>query len=253
MVLFDSHTHLCDPAFADDWEAALERARSAGVANLVDVGYDRATIDRSQAIAEQAVGVYTAAGFHPHEAGHVGNADISWLREKLRHPSCVALGEIGLDFVKNYADRDSQYGLLDKMLELAKQVAKPVIFHSRGAEIEVLEKAQSAGIGRAVFHCYTGPENAARRIIEAGYYLSFAGYVTFPKGWPNWIGRISLNRILIETDAPYLAPVPRRGKRNEPAFVEFTCKRLAEGLGMAPQELAEITSENARRFFGLTA
>ncbi len=252
MLLFDSHTHLCDRAFIGEVDAAVERALRAGVETLVDVGYDRETIERSAEISRNHSNVFSAFGFHPHEAGKISPNDIDWLKMQLANPRCIAFGEIGLDFVKNYSDRDSQFSLFEKMMALARILGKPIIFHSRGAEAEVLARACALGVKKAVFHCYTGPEDVAVKIVEAGYYLSFAGYLTFPKGWPAWMGKIPLERIMIETDAPYLTPVPFRGKRNEPAFVEYTCKRLALGLGQPADEIARVTTENAKRFFGLT-
>lgn len=250
-MLFDSHAHLNDPQYAGDLSAVLKRAQEAGVGAIVDIGYDRKTIARSREISEANEWIYSAFGFHPHEANQISDSDFDWLREQLQYPKCVALGEIGLDAVKNYSPMDVQQKVLHRLMELAGEIGKPVIFHSRGKEKEVLDTAISAHIEKAVFHCYTGDIQTARLIWEQGYYLSFAGFVTFPKGFPSWLAEVPRDRILIETDCPYLAPVPNRGKRNEPAFLAHTCQRIAEHLQISAEEFARLTTENAKRFYNI--
>lgn len=250
-MLFDSHAHLNDLQYANDIGQVLERAKDAGIEAIVDIGWDRHTIERSKQISETYSWVYSAFGFHPHEAKQVTREDLKWLREQLQYPRCMAFGEIGLDTVKNYSSIEIQKKILEQQLELAKEIEKPVIFHSRGGEKQVLDRAISVGIKKAVFHCYTGDKSTAEKILEQGYYISFAGFVTFPKGLPDWLDRVPLNRLLIETDCPYLAPVPNRGKRNEPCNIVYTCRKIAEALKMSEEEVANITTANAREFYGI--
>jgi TatD DNase family protein len=251
MVLFDSHAHLCDPVFTSCLPQILDRASQAGVSRIVDVGYNRPTIERSVQISSFNENVFSAFGFHPHDAKDVKPGDIAWLLEKMNSPKCVAMGEIGLDAVKTYSPMPQQKALLFELLALAREANKPVIFHSRGAEAEVLQAAVSLGISQAVFHCYTGSPETAQQIIQGGYYISFAGFLTYKKGLPEWLSQIPDERILIETDCPYLAPVPFRGKQNEPSYISHTNLALAKALNLSPEECAGITARNASRFFGI--
>lgn len=251
MTLFDSHAHLCDRQYEKDLPEVLDRAARAGVKWILDVGYDRATILRSREIAEQSPRVYSAFGFHPHDAKTVNDEDYHWLEEQLGHPKCRALGEIGLDTFKNYSPLDDQIRVLEKQLDLARTVNKPVIFHSRGAEAKVLEIARDKGITNAVFHCYTGDEQTALAIVAAGFSLSFTGTITYGKTPPTWISGLPLDRVMVETDCPYLSPVPLRGKRNEPAHLVHTLAALAKLMGVKEEILATATSENAAAFFSI--
>ena len=250
-MLFDSHAHINDKVFRDDLDLVLERAKAADVQYIVDIGYNRATIEQSEVISKRIPWIFSAFGFHPHDSKDIETADLEWLKEKLINPKCVAIGEIGLDYVKKHSPVNSQIKVLNNQLEIAKESKLPVIFHSRGAEDVVLKTALSRGIEKAVFHCYTGGEETAVKILESGYFISFAGFITYKKEPPEWIKRISLEQLLIETDSPYLAPVPYRGKRNEPSHVVHTCAKLAETLNLSAEELAEITLANAMTFFGI--
>jgi TatD DNase family protein len=250
-MLFDSHAHLNDPKYSDDLDSVLARARTAGVGRIVDVGWDKETIPRSRNISERYDWIYSAFGFHPHEASGITEDDLEWLRQELSYDRCVALGEIGLDTVKNYSPIEEQRRVLRSQLELAKSLNKPVLFHSRGGEAEVLDTAVQYGVTRAVFHCFTGAGEIARQIIEKGYFISLAGFVTFARGMPDWISDLPLNKLLLETDCPYLTPVPFRGKRNEPSFIQYTCTTLAAVLGVSEKELEDITTANAMKFYNI--
>jgi TatD DNase family protein len=248
-MLFDTHAHLNDPVFLPDFKDVLTRAQEAGVRLLLDVGFSRQTITRSKEISSQNSWIYSAFGFHPHEAEKISNEDFDWLKNQLEDSRAVAIGEIGLDFVKSYAPVEIQREVFRKQLEIGADLKKPVILHSRGAEQEVLGICKLLGVKKAVFHCFTGSEETAKQIIDAGYFISFAGFVTFPKGLTEYVASLPTERIFIETDCPYLAPVPKRGKRNEPANVKIICDKLAQIFKMDTGELAKITFDNAVNFF----
>jgi TatD DNase family protein len=255
MVLFDSHCHLTDERFADDVDAVLERARAAGVAGLVSIASDAADAAAAAALAARHTDVWCTAGIHPHAADS-GDADararVSALAAEER---VVALGETGLDYHYDNAPRDVQRRLFDWHLALAATTGLPVVVHSRDAEEDTAAAVRNAGDSvTGVLHCFTAGRALLACALEAGWYVSFAGLITFR----NWLGadllqQVPADRLLFETDSPYLAPVPQRGKRNEPAFVRHTCTAAAGVLGADPAELALRTTRNARRFYGIDA
>lgn len=250
-MLFDSHAHLNDPAFLPDFPDVLDRAKKADIRYILDVGFDRETIMRSKEISSQIPWIYSAFGFHPHEADKISGGDFDWLKMQLLDSRAVAIGETGLDFVKTYSSHVNQRNVFRKQLEIASEINKPLILHSRGAEQEVLETCIASKVNLAVFHCFTGNAEIANKIIKAGYFISFAGFITFPKGLPDYIAILPKDRILIETDCPYLAPVPFRGKRNEPSFVKTICEKLAQAFKMEADEFAKITFDNAINLFAI--
>lgn len=248
-MLIDSHAHLCDAKYSRIVEQIIAEASQTGVKKIVDVGYNRETIERSTRISAQYDSVFSAFGFHPHDAKSVTVADIEWLLEQLGNPKCAAVGEIGLDGQKEYSPMPVQIEILEKILDAVKDTGKPVVLHSRGREEEVLDRVSRAGIQKAVFHCYTGDLQTARKIIDRGYYLSFTGIITFPKARPDWLGKIPSDRIMLETDCPYLAPVPKRGKINKPSYLPYICQRAADLYGISTAEMAEITTRNCEEFY----
>ncbi len=250
-MYFDSHAHINDSKFSEDIDDVVKRARDAGVEYIIDVGYNKDTIKQSLIISKRYSNVFSVLGIHPQDAKDFPLSEIEWLKEQLCTDKCVGFGEIGLDYAKKYSDEKTQTNLLSAQLELAQEINKPLIFHSRDAEQEVLDMAVDKRIKSAVFHCYTGDYKTAMNIINNGYYLSFTGIVTFKNGMPGWINEIPLNRILIETDCPYLAPVPYRGKRNEPSYISNTCSVLAKEFKIKSSELAQITYDNAMNFFSI--
>ena len=256
MVSFvDSHTHLADPAFDHDREAVITRAREAGAHALVCIGESIEAAHRARAIARQHVGlVFWTAGIHPHDAATFDAArDIAVLDCCLTE-GAVAVGECGLDYHYDNAPRDAQRAAVRAQVALAARRMRPVVIHTRDAEDDtraLIADAAAAGVV-GVLHCFTGSAALAVYGIERGWYVSFSGIITFKKFTDDaLLALVPPDRILVESDAPYLAPVPYRGKRNEPAWVPLTLARLARARNADPSELAAATVDNARRLFGL--
>jgi TatD DNase family protein len=243
--VIDTHAHL---DALDDPAGAIARAREAGVARIVAIGSGLASTRATLAIAEDEAGVDVAAGIHPHQAGDGESLDEL---ASLADGHVVAIGEIGLDFYRDYAPRDEQRRVFEEQLELAGELGKPVIVHCRAAEDETAELLASFG-GTVVLHCFSSPA-LLPVALDRGYYVSFAGNVTYPKApeLREAARAVPADRILAETDCPYLAPQPVRGKRNEPAYVVHTLASLAETRGEDPGELAQRIDDNAGAAFGL--
>ena len=256
MQFIDSHAHLGDPAFAEDRPAVVERARQTGAVGIVCIGESIAAAERASALAAQHPGFcWATAGIHPHDAATFdAPADIPALRELIAG-GAVAVGECGLDYHYDHSPRDKQRATFAAQLALAAETRKPVVVHTREAEQDTMAMVRDAGNAgiRGVLHCYTGSHVLAEVGLAAGWYVSFSGIVTFKKWEDDDLLRlVPHDRLLVESDAPYLAPVPQRGKRNEPAFVSFTVARLAAARGVEPALLAEQTIANTRRLFSLT-
>lgn len=254
MNLTDSHCHLDDRQFDPDRERVIERALAAGVRRILAIGTGDGPPDLEAGIrlAERYPFILASAGIHPHDAGKAAPADFDHLRALLRHPRIVAVGEIGLDYHYNFSPPGRQREVFVEQLRLAAEFGKPVIIHTREAwedTMATLEQHAKPAALRGVMHCFSGGPEEARRALGLGFFLSFAGIVTFPKAMRvREAARLApLDRLLVETDAPYLAPVPHRGRRNEPAWVVETARRLAE-LRREPLELlAAETSKNFER------
>ncbi|MCC6928672.1 MAG: TatD family hydrolase [Gemmatimonadaceae bacterium] len=251
----DSHVHLSDPAFDSDRAEVIARARATGAQALVCIGESLAAAARAELIAQTHPGfVYFTAGVHPHDAaGFDPISDSERIREFVAR-GAVAIGECGLDYHYDHSPRDLQRRAFAQQLAIAREVRRPVVVHTREAvddTIAMVREAGRAGIS-GVLHCFGGPAALAEAAIEADWYCSFSGIVTFRKWNDDALLRmIPEDRILIETDAPYLAPVPHRGKRNEPAYASLTLARVAQARAVSAEALGEITSRNAVRFFAL--
>lgn len=247
--MIDTHAHLdaCDEAPG----VLLERARAAGVTRVVTVGTGVASSRRALAIAEDNAGVSVAVGIDPHQASTEEAARLDEIADLLRHPSVVAVGETGLDGFHSFATMTDQRALLERHLALAEQHGLPVVIHSRDAETETAEALASFG-GTVVLHCFSSPALLACA-VERGYYVSYAGNVTFPKAVDlrATVAAVPSERLLAETDSPYLSPQPLRGRANEPSHVVHTLAVLAAERGVSPDALARTIDENATRAFGL--
>jgi len=255
MRFIDSHSHLADPAFDADREAVVERAIEAGASLVVCIGASLQDAARARDLAATYPLLCWTAGLHPHDAARFDPAtDLSAL-EALLDAGAVAVGECGLDFHYDHAPRTKQHECFEAQLSIAAERSLPVIVHTREAEKEtavMIDLAAREGV-IGVLHCYTGSLSLARRALGYGWYVSFSGIITF-KNWTDMelLRAIPDDRLLVESDAPYLAPVPRRGKRNEPAWVAHTIERLATVRNVSPETLAERTAENAVRLFAVT-
>lgn len=257
MRLFDSHCHLDDAKFDEDRRETVLRTRQAGVEKCVCVGSDLASSRRCMDLAEEYGFIYAAAGVHPHEAKDAPADYIDQLRVLLSQPRTVALGEIGLDYYYDLSPRDIQKKVLQQQLDLAVETDMPVIFHIRDAHGDMYELLRDRGkqLPAGVIHCCSASAEMVVEYLRMGFYISFAGPVTF-KNAAHVIAAskaVPLDRLLIETDSPYLAPVPLRGKRNEPANVRYVLEKQAEIHGLGPEELSEITYQNACRFYRIPA
>jgi TatD DNase family protein len=246
--VIDTHAHL---AALDDADEAVERAANAGVTRILTVGTDIDDCRRALSLAERYNGVFAILGIHPHQAATATDEDIAELRELLRHPKAVAVGETGLDWFRNYAPRDDQRRLFAGELELASGLGKPVVIHTRAADDDTLA-ALADFEGTVVLHCFSSP-HMLPTALERGWYVSFAGNATFPKAVDLRLAatQVPAERILAETDSPYLAPQTVRGRRNEPANVVHTLAALARARGQETAELERQIEENATACFGL--
>jgi TatD DNase family protein len=282
--LFDSHAHLADAQFADDLPLVLERARAAGIREVLVPAAEPADADRAAAIASLTFGpvhapgspgaergvagepdagsrdaaralprIYWSAGLHPHEARRWGAGTAGEIVEKLE-AGAAAVGETGLDFHYDHSPRDAQRAAFETQAALARERDLPLIVHSREADVETVAILRGSGIAaeRVILHCFSAGPALFREALERGYYVSFSGLITFKRyDTPHYLSEVAAERLLIETDAPYLAPVPLRGRRNEPAFLPATLGRLAAARGLDPAEAARLTRANALRVYKL--
>jgi TatD DNase family protein len=260
--LIDTHAHLDFDRFNADRPQVIDRARAAGVAAIVTIGTDLASSQAAVDLAGRYDDVYAAVGQHPHDAKRLDGTALAGLRELAGQPKVVAVGEIGLDFYRDLSPRDVQRRAFQAQLAWAARLGKPVVIHDRDAHDEVLAilRDWAAGLAHSplagrlgVLHTFSGDRAMAEQAIELGFYLSISGPVTYhnARQLPEVVRALPLDRLLVETDCPFLAPHPHRGKRNEPAYVRLVAERIAEIKGLAPAEVAETTTANAVRLFGL--
>ena len=252
MNVFDTHCHLDDEKFDEDREEAYQRMIDAEVRRCVCVGSDLATSRRSLAFARAHEGVYAAVGVHPHEAKDAPAGYLDELTRLLDEKKAVALGEIGLDYYYDFSPRDVQKKVLAEQVDLAVKLDVPVIFHIRDAHGDMIDFFRSRKtLPGGIIHCFSGSAETAREYGKMGFYISFAGPLTFKKAPHLWEAAkaVPLDRLLVETDSPYLAPEPKRGRRNEPANVVWVLKKLAELREIPEEEMACITWENGCRVY----
>jgi TatD DNase family protein len=254
--LFDTHAHLQFDAFASDLDAVLARARAAGVSRILTVGTDVAGSRAAVALADREPGLWAAVGIHPHDSAGVGAETLEDLARLLAAPRVVAVGEIGLDFYRNRAPRDAQERVFRALIALARRAGKPLVVHCRDAHAEVLrvlaeERAQEVG---GIMHCFSGDVDTARRCLELGFMISLAGPLTYPnaRSLPAVARWVPADRLVVETDCPFLPPQGHRGQRNEPAHLAITVARLAELRGEPVEAVAERTTRNACTLLGVS-
>jgi TatD DNase family protein len=251
--LVDSHTHLDDSQFESDREQVIERALAAGVDCMLAVGTGSGPPDLEAGVrlAEKYPFLYATVGVHPHDASKASPDTFAQLRALAAHPKVVAIGEIGLDYHYDLSPRDVQRTVFAKQLEIADEAGKPVVIHTREAWPDTMALFAGTSLLRhgGIMHCFTGDEPQAREALDLGFHIAFGGVLTFANaGQVRQAARIVPDdRLLVETDCPYLAPVPHRGKRNEPAFLTETVRRLAGVRGRTPEEIAALTTHNFER------
>jgi TatD DNase family protein len=249
--LVDSHCHLGDAAFQGDLQPVLQRAAEAGVGHLIVVGESREAAARALELATTGEAISATAGIHPHIAGEWSDSAAEWLAATLSDDRVVAAGEMGLDYHYDHSARERQRETFEAQLELAARAGKPAVIHAREADEDVAAILRNHPTTVAILHSFSSGDRVLEAGLSLGHYVSFSGMVTF-RNWrrDDAIERVPLDRILVETDAPYLAPVPHRGKRNEPAFVADVARRVAAVRGIGYDEICGITTANALRVFG---
>jgi TatD DNase family protein len=253
-MLIDSHAHLDMEEFEGDLPEVLARALESGVSEIISIGIDLPSSAKALELARKHDFVYSTVGYHPHNAKEADAKVLRDLADLALDPKVVAWGEIGLDFFRRHSPPQSQIEAFERQLDMARDLGLPVIVHDREAHEQLSEILRKKGPPlTGVIHCFSGDYALARFFMDMGFYISIPGTVTYKKAAlvQEVAARIPLERLLVETDAPYLAPVPHRGKRNEPAFVKYTAQEIARLRGMDYQELARATSENARTLFKL--
>ncbi|MFD4931127.1 TatD family hydrolase [Peribacillus butanolivorans] len=254
-MLFDTHVHVNAEQFNEDLEDVIERAQEAGVNNMVVVGFDRPTITRAMELIETYDFMYAAVGWHPVDAIDMTEEDLKWIEELSSHPKVVAIGEMGLDYHWDKSPKAIQMEVFRKQIRLAKKVGLPIIIHNREATadiVNILKEEEASEVG-GIMHCFSGSAETAMECIDMNFYISLGGPVTFKnaKKPKEVAAAVPLDRLLIETDCPYLAPHPYRGKRNEPSYVKLVAEQIAEIKQLSVEEVSQATTNNAKKLFGI--
>ena len=255
MMLIDSHAHLEMPEFKKDLEAVIQRAKESGVEYIFTVGTEKKDWKRALEIADSHSSVYAILGVHPHNAKEIDDRTYPILKELCQNGKVKAYGEIGLDFFRNLSPRDIQLKRFREQIGLAKELGLPIVVHDREAHQQALEvlKSEKAEECGGIIHCFSGDYEMAKVCMDMGFYISIPGSITFKNAerFREIVERIPLESLLVETDAPFLTPVPYRGERNEPSYVRYTAQKVAEIKKVTFEKVAEITTENALRVYRL--
>ena len=250
-MYFDSHAHYDDERFNEDRESLIESLREKGVDFIVNAAADMKSCYTSLALAEKYPFIYSSVGVHPHDVKDLTDADIEEMRKLAAHSKVVAIGEIGLDYYYDNSPREDQRKWFRVQLELAKELDLPVIIHSREASQETFDMIVESGVKEGVIHCFTGSYELAKEYVKRGFYLGIGGSLTFKnaKKAVEVVEGIDLKHLLIETDCPYLTPVPHRGERNDSSYLKFVVEKIAEIKGVSTDEVAKTSSDNAKKLF----
>jgi len=254
-MFIDTHVHLNADQYEEDLQEVIDRALEAKVERMVVIGFDRKTIERTMQLIEQYDFVYGVIGWHPVDAIDCTQQDLEWIEQLASHPKIVGIGETGLDYYWDKSPKDIQQELFRKQIQLAQKINLPIVIHNRDATgdvVQILREENAASVG-GVMHCFSGSVETARECIAMNFKISLGGPVTFKNArLPKEVAtEIALEHLMIETDAPYLAPHPHRGKRNEPAFVPLVAEEIARLKGLTIEEIAQATTANAKNFFGI--
>lgn len=254
-MFIDTHVHLNADQYEEDLQEVIDRALEAKVERMAVIGFDRKTIERTMQLIEQYDFVYGVIGWHPVDAIDCTQQDLEWIEQLASHPKIVGIGETGLDYYWDKSPKDVQQELFRKQIQLAQKINLPIVIHNRDATgdvVQILREENAASVG-GVMHCFSGSVETARECIAMNFMISLGGPVTFKNArLPKEVAtEIALEHLMIETDAPYLAPHPHRGKRNEPAFVPLVAEEIARLKGLTIEEIAQATTTNAKNFFGI--
>jgi len=252
--LIDSHCHLDFPDFGDELDEVVARAGRAGISHMVTISTHVTKFPQVKAVAERFDNIYCTVGIHPHQAATEPEISVDELTDMASHPKVVGIGETGLDFFYEHSPRDIQERQFRTHIDVARNTGLPLIVHTRDADtdtIRILEEEYAKGAFPGLIHCFSASQELADRMVAIGMYISFSGIVTFKKAdeLRDVVANVPEDRVLVETDSPFLAPIPRRGKRNEPAFTAFTAAKVAEVRGITPSALAGLTTANFKRLF----
>ena len=255
MTMIDSHAHLYFSDYDDDLHDVIMRANSEGVSKIITIGVDLETSEKSIKLADEYESVYAAAGIHPNDANSISADYTDQLIRFFDHPKVVALGEIGLDYYREHTPKHQQLKIFYEQLDFAIDLRLPIIIHNRNAwpdMLDALENSRYKSNLTGVMHCFSGDASIARRILNLGFYISFTGVVTFKNSKAaDVIKTIPIDRLLLETDCPFMAPEPHRGKRCEPAYVKLICTKIADVMNLSFDEVAEMTTKNTAALFGI--
>ncbi|WP_282142419.1 TatD family hydrolase [Cytobacillus oceanisediminis] len=254
-MFFDTHAHLNAEQYNEDLQEVIDRALDEGISNIVVVGFDRPTIEKAMELTEKYDFIYASVGWHPVDAIDMTEDDLQWIEELSSHPKVVALGEMGLDYYWDKSPKDIQQEVFRKQIRLAKKVKLPIVIHNRDATADIVEilKEEGAGEVGGIMHCFSGSPEIAKECVDMNFFISLGGPVTFKNAKkPKEVADvIPLEKLLIETDCPYLTPHPFRGKRNEPSYVKLVAEQIAQIKGLSVEEVAQATTENAKKLFGI--
>ena len=251
-MLVDTHCHLYFDELKNDIDGVLNRADELGVKRFICVGTNLTDSFKSFKLAQQYENIYATAGIHPHDAGSVENNYIERLRKLLENYKIVAVGEMGLDYFRNISNPDEQKQVFKKQLNLAQEINKPIVFHNRDADKDTIKILSDFSKVNGVAHCFSSSYDTAIKLIEMGFYISFSGNLTFKNSHlPEVAKKLPLDRLLVETDSPFLSPMPFRGKTNEPSRVRYVAEKLAEIFNSNIEHIADVTTTNARALFNL--
>lgn len=252
-LLFDTHAHLNDKSFDKDRDALIEEIRGSGVTNIMDIGADIESSKKALSIAEKYDFIYAAVGVHPSDVSGMTDADLDIIRELAKDEKVKAIGEIGLDYHYDDADREEQKKWFIKQLNLADELGLPVVIHDRDSKGDCINILREMKVKNAVMHCFSGSAETARQLVKMGLMISFTGVLTFKNARRavEACREIPLERLMIETDCPYMAPEPHRGERNHSGYVRFVAEKMAAVKGVSYDEICRITYENGRRFFNI--
>lgn len=253
-MLIDTHAHLDDRRFNKDRDKVIERAKKAGVSNIIHVGFDERSSKEAVKMANKYEEIYAVVGVHPHDSKKASDSTMEEIYNLAKNEDKVlAVGEMGLDYFKNYSPRQTQQKVFRTQISLAKQLDLPIVIHDRDAHQDILKimKEEGARMVGGVLHCYSGSWEIAKECINMGFFISFAGPVTYSNArrLRDVVKQVPIEKLLIETDCPYLTPEPYRGDRNEPAYVKHVAERISEIKGMDFDIIAEKTTENAKEVF----
>lgn len=254
-MLFDTHTHLDSKDFDEDRKEVIERAYNNGVTRMVNIGFDRETIPTTMQLVEEYDFIYAAVGWHPVEAITMQPGDLEWIASLCSHEKVVAIGEIGLDYHWDKSPKDVQHRVLREQIGLARELKMPIVIHNREAHediVRILREEKASEVG-GIMHAFSGSWETAKMCLDMGFHISFGGPITFKnaKQPKEVLKQVPMDRLLLETDSPYLTPHPNRGKRNESGYVRLVAETAAELKGVSLEEISEITTKNALELFGI--